>query len=80
MPTVHRQAGFRIVIYTNDHQPAHVHVLKGGGEAKFALSLAGEDIQLLMVVGLSAREIKEAGEMVAANNDRLLEEWRRIHG
>jgi len=28
MPTIIRQEGFRIVIYPNDHFPAHVHVIK----------------------------------------------------
>lgn len=31
MVTVHREGGFRIAIYTDDHEPAHVHVL-GDGE------------------------------------------------
>jgi hypothetical protein len=26
MPTVHRFDGLRVVIYPNDHRPAHVHV------------------------------------------------------
>ena len=33
MVTVLRIDGLRIVIYVNDHQPAHVHVF-GDGEAK----------------------------------------------
>jgi hypothetical protein len=34
--TVLRAEGFRVVIYVNDHAPAHVHVL-GTGEAKINL-------------------------------------------
>jgi hypothetical protein len=30
MVTVHREAGFRFAIYRDDHEPAHVHVLKDG--------------------------------------------------
>jgi hypothetical protein len=33
MVTVLRAEGLRVVIFTNDHEPAHVHVF-GGGEAK----------------------------------------------
>ena len=29
--------GFRIYIYSNDHPPVHVHVFKGGSEAKVHL-------------------------------------------
>ena len=37
MPTVHRAQGFRFVIFTNDHEPAHVHAVSGEGEAKIEL-------------------------------------------
>ncbi|MGI4745746.1 MAG: DUF4160 domain-containing protein [Janthinobacterium lividum] len=33
MVVVHRASGFRFVIYTFDHEPAHVHVT-GAGRAK----------------------------------------------
>ncbi len=36
MVTVLRADGLRVVIYTNDHLPAHVHVY-GDGEAKIGL-------------------------------------------
>jgi len=33
MPAVFRDAGFDFRIYTNDHGPSHVHVVKAGNEA-----------------------------------------------
>jgi len=36
MVTVHRAFGYRFVIYTNDHEPAHVHVVGKGCEAKIS--------------------------------------------
>jgi Protein of unknown function (DUF2442)/Domain of unknown function (DUF4160) len=38
MPTVSRVAGLRIVIYSADHRPAHVHVIGRGGEPVFDLN------------------------------------------
>jgi hypothetical protein len=38
--TVIRSGGFRIVIFVDDHEPAHVHVY-GDGEAK--INLVGPD-------------------------------------
>jgi Domain of unknown function (DUF4160) len=32
MPTGLRQDGFDVMIYTDDHPPAHVHVFKAGEE------------------------------------------------
>jgi len=37
MVVVHRALGFRFVIYTLDHGPAHVHIT-GAGQAKIDLS------------------------------------------
>ena len=37
MPTVLCFDGLRVVIYPNDHRPAHVHVIGGGCEAVFDL-------------------------------------------
>lgn len=40
MVTALREAGFRFVIYKDDHQPAHVHVIKDG---ESIVNLAGSD-------------------------------------
>lgn len=40
MVTIHRAHGLRIVIFTDDHEPAHVHVF-GNGHAK--INLIGPD-------------------------------------
>ncbi len=51
MVVIHRAFGFRIVIYTSDHEPAHVHVT-GPGQAK--VDLIGPDgrPRLVWVVGI----------------------------
>jgi hypothetical protein len=36
MVTIHRAHGLRVVILTDDHEPAHVHVF-GGGHARINL-------------------------------------------
>ena len=42
MVTVFRVRSFRIVIYSNDHSPAHVHAIEPDCEAKVALGEEGE--------------------------------------
>lgn len=37
MPVVYRIGGLRVVIWPNDHRPAHVHVKGAKGEAVFNL-------------------------------------------
>ncbi len=36
MVVIHRAYGFRFVIYTVDHEPAHIHIT-GAGQAKINL-------------------------------------------
>ena len=38
MPTVSRLGSLRVVVYPNDHRPAHVHVIGPDGEAVFILN------------------------------------------
>ena len=38
MPTVDVIAGLQVVVYPNDHRPAHVHVIGKGCEAVFKLN------------------------------------------
>jgi len=38
MPTILRQGGFDVMIFTNDHPPAHVHLFKAGAEAVLDLA------------------------------------------
>jgi len=35
MPTLFIVFGFRFMFCSNDYEPIHVHVIKGGSEARF---------------------------------------------
>jgi hypothetical protein len=67
------------VIFTNDHQPAHVHAIGAGGEAKIDFGGAGEP-RLDWAVGLSNADIRRAMAEVARERDWMMEAWVRIHG
>ncbi len=76
---VHRAYGFRFVIYTADHAPAHVHIV-GAGLAK--VDLLGRDgvPELLFSIGIKRGEMWRLMAETIAHRDRLLREWERIHG
>lgn len=76
MVTVHRAHGLRFIIYTQDHQPAHIHVRGPEGEARINL-LTG---RLMTNFGLSAPDVRRAVAEVMDQQERLLAEWERIHG
>ena len=77
MITALRSGGFRIVIFSDDHEPAHVHVF-GDGEAKVQIS--DERIELVWVVGMKAADVRKMMAIVARNRDELLVRWRDLHG
>ena len=79
MVTVHRERGFRVVIYSDDHEPAHVHVY-GDGTAKIALAGAEGMPKLLSASGMKEGDIRKAVRIVAKQQDHLLECWSEIHG
>ena len=80
MPTVHRFDGLRVVVYPNDHRPAHVHVMGGGCEAVFVLDAPHGPPQLRENYGFAARELAAIERELASQLSRLDSEWRAIHG
>lgn len=79
MVTVYRAHGLRIVIFVDDHEPAHVHVF-GDGEAK--INLGGDDgyPELIFAVGMTRAEIRRAMGVVGDQRAYLREQWSKIHG
>lgn len=79
MVTVYRAHGFRIVVFTNDHEPAHVHVF-GDGEAK--INLVGPDgvPELVWAVDMTRADVRRAMMIIMEQRDRLLAHWSAIHG
>lgn len=84
MPTVLRQNGFQVRIYTDDHFPPHVHVVRGGG--LIIIYLDGEngkntgDLWVRESHELSRRDERQALDLVAANYELLKGAWEAIHG
>ena len=79
MVTVHREAGLRFVLFTDDHEPAHVHV-SANGAARINLSGPSGDPQLVRSHGMSAGDLRKAMRIVTEQQICLLERWRDIHG
>lgn len=80
MAVVLRFEGYRVVIYPNDHRPAHVHVKGAGVEAVFVLNCPGGPPELRESFGFRSVEIGRIIVSLAEHLSRLCEEWRRRHG
>ena len=80
MPTIKRIGSLRVVIYPNDHRPAHVHVIGNGCEAVFNLHCSDGLVELRENFGFSARELGNIRAALIDDKLYLCDEWRRIHG
>jgi hypothetical protein len=76
MPTVLRFDGLRVVIYFNDHPPAHVHVI--GAEMVVVVDLLGLEIR--EAIGCDEPSARRILRRIVGHRDELLAAWRRIHG
>ncbi len=76
MPTVLRIDGLRVVVYPNDHSPAHVHVIGPGWVV--VVNLAGPEAR--EAIGCNEQEARRALALVADHREALMEAWRRHHG
>ncbi|HEX2093925.1 MAG TPA: DUF4160 domain-containing protein [Longimicrobiaceae bacterium] len=80
MPTIYRESGFAFRIYTDDHDPPHVHVRYAGERAKVRIGdeetpASVEDAGIMRVPNLV-----RAVRIVDANWRLFLERWEEIHG
>ena len=79
MVVIHRAYGFRFVIYTLDHEPAHVHIT-GPGQAKIDL-LGSDDLpEIVYSIGIKRSDMRRLMAEVTERRDDFLREWERIHG
>ena len=79
MVTVLRSEGMRVVIFVDDHHPAHVHVF-GDGEAKINLVGADGSPELVWADGMTRGEVRRAMRIVTGQQALLRARWEDIHG
>ncbi len=78
MPIVLRAAGYRLFFYANEgrpREPAHVHVERNDGEAKFWIS---PDVRLAYNDGMDTKSLREALELVEMNRERIEQAWHEF--
>ena len=67
------------MFYSNDHEPIHVHVVKGKGKikenAKFNIM---PEISLVENNGLQPNEIKIAEMVIEENKELIFERWNEF--
>ena len=69
-----------MVIYPNDHRPAHVHIIGSDCEAVFKLNCPEDPLELRENYSCPASELSKIKKALAERIPHLCAEWRRIHG
>lgn len=80
MPTLFRYDGFRFFIYSNEadpREPAHVHVMKAGGEAKFWLA---PQVAVAESAGFDARTLRRLAMIVEERRAEIERAWHDYFG
>jgi hypothetical protein len=80
MPTVLWIGNLRVVVYSNDHRPAHVHVIGQGNETVFELNRPQGAVTLRENYGFGRRELARIESALIQHLAELLNAWERIHG
>lgn len=80
MPTVLRQEGFAVDIYTHDHGPAHVHVWKAGTEVVIDLGQGAEKPSIREINRMKKLAVRKAYSIVEQHLVYLREKWKEYHG
>jgi len=80
MPVVFCERGFRFFFYSNEcspREPVHIHVRKGGVEAKFWLNPV---VQLAYNYGYDSRTIREPHGLIETKRDLIERTWNAFFG
>jgi hypothetical protein len=73
MPTLVNLGGLKIQMFPSDHNPPHVHVVRGDTEVLLALA----DMRVL-AGAIRSRDLTLARAWMRLNSERLENEWRRL--
>jgi hypothetical protein len=78
MPNVLTENGFVVMIYPDDHRPAHVHIYKSG-VVVISLNNRRTLPSVREVIGMSRKDVRDALLLVIEHKKLLVKEWRKIH-
>jgi len=80
------QRNLYVYIYTDDHEPAHVHVFLGRKsshnecEAKIDIGNDEKPPSPVRVYNMNNKVVTQALRLVAENQEMLLKKWKEVHG
>lgn len=71
MPTIFIRFGFIFKFYSNEHEPIHIHVFKGGNKAKYSVS----PVMLIENNGMKPAELRQIESVIVNEQEVIAERW-----
>lgn len=71
-----RRHGYDVIIYPKDHDPAHVHVFRGGNEVLININ----DWSVIENFGFHSRELRRIINLLKGHELLLIETWEKYPG
>ncbi|MDE6342597.1 MAG: DUF4160 domain-containing protein [Muribaculaceae bacterium] len=71
MPTLFIIFGFRFFFWSNEHDPIHIHIIKGEAEAKYNI----EEVTLVENYGFKSNELRMIEAIIEENKEIIIERW-----
>jgi hypothetical protein len=79
VPTILRIGNLRVVIYPNDHSPAHVHIAGTENKAIFYVNCPIGPVSLRENNGFTQRQLNRIAEALNRHIAELCAAWKEIH-
>jgi hypothetical protein len=73
MPVLFYYLGIKFFFYTNDHEPIHVHVSNGNGEARYRI----DPVKMISNHGMKERDLRIAEAAIEENREVIIENWNK---
>jgi hypothetical protein len=70
MPTILNKNGFKFFFYANEHEPKHIHVMKGEGFAKVEI-----DSFRVAIDRMKPKDLKAALDIIQEHNAEFKRSW-----
>lgn len=74
MPTLFILFGYRFFFWSNDHEPIHVHVIKGDAEGKFNVL----DFDIIENHGFKKNELRLIESLIEENREIIIGRWNEF--
>ena len=77
MPTIFTFFGLRFVFFSNDHEPIHVHVVRGKN-TELAVFQVMPEVKILKNHGIAPHEHTMAKCIIEENKEVIIEAWNNF--